>query len=135
MIGKTIWIALRRKFDTAREIAPQPEIFDNEKAKIGIISCGSIHPAIIEARDRLDAAGVETSYLRLRALPISQSVKDFINAYDVVYVVENNYDGQLRGILQQEMPERASNLIQMSKCDGMPVSARWITDAITGHAG
>jgi len=124
---------LRRKFDTARKIAPQPEIFDNDKAEIGIISLGSIHPAVVEARDRMSAAGVETSYLRLRSLPISQSVIDFINKYGVLYIVENNYDGQLRGILQNEVPARAANMIQMSKCDGMPVSARWITEAITTH--
>lgn len=127
-------VRLRRKFDTARKIVPQPEHLDNSNATVGIISCGSIHPAIVEARDRLAEAGIETSYMRLRALPIGQSARDFINAYDTVYVVENNFDGQLRGILQNEMPERANNLIQMSKCDGMPMSARWITDSIIEHA-
>ncbi len=121
---------LSRKFNTARNLAPQPEIIDDKDATIGIISLGSNHPAVLEACDRLEAADVKASYLRLRALPISQTVNDFVNSYDKVYVVENNYDGQLRGILQLEMPEKATNLIQVSKCDGLPLSARFITESI-----
>ena len=121
---------LRRKFDTARTIVPQPEIQHNDEAKIGIISLGSNHPAVVEARDRLAATGLETSYLRLKALPITQSVRDFVAAYDTIYVVENNFDGQLRTILQTELPELAAKLVQVSKCDGLPLSARFITESI-----
>ena len=124
---------LARKFDTARNLVPKPEILEDEEATIGIVSVGSNHPAILEACDRLETAGVKASYLRLRALPISQVARDFIESYDKVYVVENNYDGQLRGILQLEMPAKAADLIQISKCDGFPLSARFITERILGH--
>jgi 2-oxoglutarate ferredoxin oxidoreductase subunit alpha len=121
---------LARKFDTARELVPGPEIDEHEDATVGIISLGSNHPAIVEARDRLQTDGVDTGYLRLRALPISQAVRDFIGKYDRVFVVENNFNGQLCEILRAELPDQATKLIQTSKCDGLPLSARWITESV-----
>jgi len=121
---------LRRKFDTARTLVPKPIIDEVESAKIAIISLGSNDGAIVEARDRLSSAGVETSYLRLLALPIGKEVIDFIGSYDKVYVVENNFDGQLHKIFLTETPENSSRLISVAKCDGLPLSARFITEAI-----
>ncbi|MFZ4657315.1 MAG: 2-oxoacid:acceptor oxidoreductase subunit alpha [Caldilineaceae bacterium] len=126
---------LARKFETARTLVPKPVIDDVEEARIAIISMGSNDPAIQEARDRMRKAGVETSYLRLRALPISQTVRDYIASYDVVYVIENNFDGQLHKILLTETPEYATRLVSIAKCDGMPLSARFITESILKKQG
>lgn len=78
---------------------------------------------------------METSYLRLHALPISQTVCDFIASYDTVFVVENNFDGQLHKILLTETPEYATRLLSVAKCDGLPLSARFITEAIMSKTG
>ena len=121
---------LARKFETARNLVPKPVVDEVEDAKIAIISIGSNDPAVQEARQRLAKAGVETSYMRLRALPISDSVRDFIASYDQVYVVENNFDGQLHKILLTETPASATRLVSVSKCDGMALSARFITESI-----
>ena len=99
-------------------------------AEIGIISLGSNDAAIAEARARLAKAGVKTSYLRLRALPINEAVSDFVAKYAKVHVVENNFDGQLHTILSSELPEYATRLVKTAKCDGLPLSARWITEQI-----
>jgi 2-oxoglutarate/2-oxoacid ferredoxin oxidoreductase subunit alpha len=123
-------IRLARKFETARSLVPAPVIDDVETANVAIISVGSNDPAIAEARSRLTAAGVDTSYLRLRALPINETVRSFIADYDHVFVVENNFDGQLHKILMTETPEHASKLISLAKCDGLPLSARFITEGI-----
>jgi 2-oxoglutarate ferredoxin oxidoreductase subunit alpha len=45
-------------------------------------------------------------------------------------VVENNMDGQLAMILRNELPDLATRLVSLAKCDGMPLSARWITEQI-----
>lgn len=121
---------LERKFETARTLVPAPIIDEVEEAKAAIISMGSNDLAIVEARDRLRQADVETSYLRLRALPINQTVRDYIADYDVIFVVENNLDGQLHKILQTEAPQHAAKLISLAKCDGLPLSARFITESI-----
>lgn len=126
---------LARKFETARTLVPKPVIDEIEEARIAIISMGSNDPSIQEARDRMRKAGVETSYLRLRALPISQTVRDYIASYDVVYVIENNFDGQLHKILLTETPEYATRLVSLAKCDGMPLSARFITESILKKQG
>ena len=121
---------LTKKFDTARELVPPPAIEEVEGAEIGIISLGSNDAAIQEARDRLSAAGFATSYLRVRALPITQSIRDFVAKYDKIFVVENNFDGQLAKILVNAQPTAAPKMEKVTKCDGLPLSARWITDSI-----
>ena len=126
---------LYRKFETARQYVPAPVIDERPDAKIGIISLGSNDGAIHETRDRLRAAGIENSYLRLRALPLHGAVREFISHYDRIFVVENNFDGQLFKILVNAAPTSAPKMVSAAKCDGMPLSARWITETILSHLG
>jgi 2-oxoglutarate ferredoxin oxidoreductase subunit alpha len=121
---------LTRKFETARELVPAPVVDINERASIGIVSVGTNDPAVQEARDLLKASGIQSSYLRLRALPINQSVRDFLHDYRRVFVVENNHEGQLQQILLSEEPICGGNLISVARCNGLPLTAEWIADAI-----
>ena len=66
---------------------------------------------MVEARDRLRAEGIDTDYLRLRALPMNGVTRDFIEQHDRVYVVENNTDGQMAKLVRMEYPgPRATRL-------------------------
>ena len=121
---------LHRKFETARDMVPPPVIHEQEEASIGIISLGSNDAAVQEARARLVAAGQPTSYLRLRALPINDRVRGFIDSYEMIFVVEANYDGQLYKILTTEEPGQATKLRSIAKCNGLPLSARFIVEQI-----
>lgn len=121
---------LHRKFETARDMVPPPVIHEQEDASIGIISLGSNDAAVQEARARLGAAGQPTSYLRLRALPINDRVRGFIDSYEMIFVVEANYDGQLYKILTTEEPGQATKLHSIAKCNGLPLSARFIVEQI-----
>jgi 2-oxoglutarate ferredoxin oxidoreductase subunit alpha len=121
---------LARKFETARDLVPTPAVNLVEEARIGILTIGSNHPAVAEARDLLGQAGIESSYLRLRALPINQTVRDFLNRYEKVFVVENNHDGQLCQILLAEEPLCDGQLISVARCNGLPLAAQWIAEAI-----
>ena len=121
---------LRRKHDYARTLVPAPIVDDIAGAQVGIISYGSNDPAIREARDMLAAAGVKTSYLRLRALPTTPEFTRFAEQYDRLYVVENNFDGQMLHILQTELPSRAAHMRSVSLCDGLPLTAQWISRSI-----
>src|SRR6185312_10409431 len=70
---------LSRKFETARTLVPKPDVEMNTKSKIGLIAYGTTHWALIESRDQLkNEAGLETSYLRLRAYPFTPEVAQFI---------------------------------------------------------
>jgi 2-oxoglutarate ferredoxin oxidoreductase subunit alpha len=126
---------LKHKFETARQIVPAPVVDQVEEAKIGILAFGTTKFAIDEARDRLAADGTPTSFMRLRALPVNESVKKFVAQHDRVYVIELNRDGQMHNILQTEMPEIATKLISLAYLDGMPLTARWVVEAILEREG
>ena len=119
-----------RKFDTARNLVPAPAVDEPKDAQFGIIAFGTTVFAIEEARDRMSADGISSSYMRLKALPINDDVKAFVARHDRVYVIELNRDGQMHNILQSEMPEMATKLISLAYLDGMPLTARWVVDAI-----
>lgn len=121
---------LNRKFDTARKLVPQPVTDHNPLAEIGIIAVGTTLFPIEEARTRLSEKDMETSFMRLRALPINKEVRDFVERHDRIYVIEMNRDGQLHAILQTEMPDLATRLLSIAYLDGMPLTARWIVEAI-----
>jgi 2-oxoglutarate ferredoxin oxidoreductase subunit alpha len=121
---------LALKHDTARTLVPPPVIDAVPGASVGIIAYGSADPAVVEARDRLRKLGIETSYLRLRALPLENSLREFIAAHDRVYVVEINFDGQMAQILRMELPEYATRFRSIAKCDGLPLTVRYVTESI-----
>jgi 2-oxoglutarate ferredoxin oxidoreductase subunit alpha len=120
-----------RKFETARGLVPAPVIDIVDDADIGIIAYGTTQYAIDEARDRLAADGIATSFLRLRALPINGEVAAFIARHKQVYVVELNRDGQLNTILKSELPELATKLVSLACMDGMPLTARWVVEKMS----
>ena len=95
---------LARKFDTARTLVPRAGRRDaTPGAKVGIIAFGSSHWAVEESRDQLrEEAGLETSYLRLRAYPFTPAVDEFIRRHDRVYVVEQNRDAQMLSLLRMD---------------------------------
>ena len=126
---------LRRKIDSSREKLPAPIVEHNEIASIGFVGFGSTDPAIIEARDRLSAIGIESSYLRVRALPTSLTVLDFIESHDRVYVIEMNIEGQLHKLIQIQSPELATRVYSLAHCDGLPLTANWIVNEITDKEG
>jgi len=119
-------LRLIKKFEIAGTMVPKPEIHTTENAKVGLISFGSTDPAIHEARDRLINTNFPMDYLRLRALPISEDVKNFVQRYDKVYVIEMNRDGQLHKILLSEIPDVTTRLISLTRNDGLALTADWI---------
>ena len=123
---------LHRKHDTARTLVPQP-VVDGAGASIGIIAFGSTDPAIVEARDRLAAQGIATDYLRVRALPMNDAVRDFVAAHERTYVIELNYDGQLAQLVQLHAPDLAARVRSIAHCDGLPLTARFVTEAIVNQ--
>lgn len=119
---------LSRKHETARTLVPKPLVDHNPAASVGVIAYGSTDPAIVEGRDRLRKQGLETSYLRLRALPFSDEVRSFIEAHEHVYVIELNQDGQLYRLLCMDYPELATKLRSIAHCDGLPLTPRFVTE-------
>ena len=57
-------------------------------------------------------------------------MRDFIQGYSRVFVVENNHDGQLQQILLSEEPVCGGGLVSVARCNGLPLSAQWIAETI-----
>jgi len=122
---------LKKKYETAKEFLPKPIIHGTNGAKIGIIAYGSTEAAINEARIQLEQDhGMKTNFLRVRAVPLTREVDEFVGKHDQVYVVEMNRDGQLHQLLSLANPESATKLISVAHGDGMPASARWVREGI-----
>lgn len=122
---------LAAKFETAKKIVPDPIVDIVAEAKIGLIAYGSSDPVVREARDRLFAQNIKTSYLRLRALPFNEDIEQFIEEHDKVYIIENNFNGQLCQIFKMELPSQLITKIDsLAHCDGLPLTARWVVEAL-----
>lgn len=134
-----VWMAnlnrIDRKFDTARALLPQPIVDDSAKAEIGIIAFGTVEAAIVEGRDLLRGAGIQTDYLRVRALPLSETVRAFIENHDRIYVIENNHDGQLAKILYMEYPQLANKVGSIAYLDGLPLTGPFVAQSVQEKEG
>ncbi|MBL9088779.1 MAG: 2-oxoacid:acceptor oxidoreductase subunit alpha [Planctomycetia bacterium] len=119
-----------RKIDLMKTKGPAP-VIDGKGAKVGILAYGTTHWAIVESRDQLKAEkGLATDYCRVRAFPFSDEVRKFVAAHDRVYVVEQNRDAQMLGMLRMEYPELATKMTSVRHYNGLPVDARSVTDEI-----
>jgi len=121
---------IKNKINSSTADLPEPVITKMRGAKNGIIAFGSTDAAMVEALDYLKADGVKLNYLRLRALPATDQVLDFIRSHEKIYVVENNRDGQMHRILSLELPEQAVDLISLAIIDGLPINAEWIRESV-----
>jgi 2-oxoglutarate ferredoxin oxidoreductase subunit alpha len=121
---------LARKYETAKQFVPKPILKTMPGAKAGIIAVGSTDPAVEEARYLLAQQGILTDYLRVRAIPFTEEVDEFIGNHSRVYVVENNRDGQLRQLILVNTQGLCDKLIMIAHSDGMPLSARWVKEEI-----
>ncbi len=123
---------LLKKFATAADLVPQPVLRQApRKTRLGVIYYGSTSPAMHEALDVLNTANIPLDALRVRAFPFPQSVARFIAEHDEVFVVEQNRDAQLRSLLINEFDINPAKLIRVLHYDGTPITARFITQAIS----
>jgi 2-oxoglutarate ferredoxin oxidoreductase subunit alpha len=124
---------LHLKLETARKLLPAPVTDITPGKKVGILSFGSNHDAIREARDYLAAEGVESNYMRVRALPLAQEVFDFVRNHEHVYVIENNFDGQLYQLVSLEYHEDMRHVKSLALGDSLPMTPKWVLNTILEH--
>ncbi|BDI07574.1 2-oxoacid:acceptor oxidoreductase subunit alpha [Sphaerotilus microaerophilus] len=123
---------LLKKFATAAKLVPQPILTEADRpTRLGVIYFGSTSPSMEEALGKLAGTGIHLDALRLRAFPFSKSVRDFISLHDAVFVVEQNRDAQMRSLLINELDVNPAQLVPILHYDGTPITARYITSAIT----
>ena len=122
---------LLRKWETARQLVPPPEItVYDESATVGMVYYGTSTDAALEAVDQLKEQGIVVNTLRIKAFPFQQEVENFIEQHDVVYVVEQNRDGQMKTLLMNEFDLQPAKIASVLHYDGLPITARIISSAI-----
>lgn len=120
---------IARKVNGAAEHLPAPD-FHGSGSSIGLIALGSPHAAMLEARDLLHERGIDADYMRIRAFPFAAAVKEFIDAHERVFVVEQNRDGQLRSLLALETGMSRDALLSVRDYGGTPLSAQTIVSGV-----
>ncbi len=139
---------LARKWDTAKELVPKPEFYerigdtpvpmnakheqivgggtadaDKSVRAPGVIFFGTSTYAAIEALELLNADGIHLDAMRARAFPFSKSFRDFVDAHNRLFVIEQNRDAQFRSLMMIELGTDAAKLVSVLNYDGMPITA------------
>jgi hypothetical protein len=91
---------------------------------------------VLEAQHELAANhDLKADFLRVRAIPLTQDVRKFVESHEPVYVVEMNRDGQMAQLLTLEYPEHAMRFRSVAFEDGLPAAAGWIRTGILAKRG
>ena len=126
---------LSRKHDTARSLVPAP-LIDDAGHPVAVLAYGTTHHAVVEARAQLLDQGIEVDYMRVRALPFSAGVAEFIARHERVLVVEQNRDGQLYSLLRTELSGKLiDRLTSVRHFNGVPIGAGAVTAPVLDAVG
>ena len=133
-VYQALMMRLKRKMDNCRTWLPQPVLREEDEKEVGIIYFGSMENSIQEIDDILeDEIGRKVSQCRVRSLPLSPVVEQFIRDHETVIVLEINRDGQLYGILRRELPNDLIGRVHSAAySDGLPPRARHYSELIKG---
>ena len=118
------------KWETARKILPKPDIQYSKFNNAGVITIGSGDGACKEALDRLAGQNIGLNYCRIKAFPFADEVKEFVEQHDVIYVVEQNRDAQLRTLLINDIEADQRKLVSLLHYNGMPINAGFVVDSV-----
>ena len=125
---------LTKKFQTASSTVPSP-IFNQEESSssIGVIYFGSTDCSMQEALDDLEDQNINVDAMRIRSFPFNLEVWEFIEEHDLLFIVEQNRDGQMRTLLMAEGGVIPDKLVSILCFDGQPITASFITNKINAH--
>jgi 2-oxoglutarate ferredoxin oxidoreductase subunit alpha len=126
---------LVRKFATAKRLVPEPVFQGSGNTQTAIVSLGSCDGAIHEALDVIASRGVQLDYMRVRGFPFGEEVEQFLAAHEIIYVVEQNRDAQLKSLLTLETRVEKSKLRSLLHYSGLPVSSKFIVDGVLADLG
>ena len=79
-----------------------------------------------EAVDFMKKSGRNIDQMRILSFPFNSEVKEFIDSHEIVFVVEQNRDAQLKSLLVNELEIPPFRLPSVLNIDGMPITAQFI---------
>jgi 2-oxoglutarate/2-oxoacid ferredoxin oxidoreductase subunit alpha len=121
---------LKLKHAASAKHVPEPVIERREGATVGVITVGSCDLAVREALDELADAGVPADFMRVRGFPFIDSVREFVDAHEHCFVVEQNRDAQLRSLIAIETGVSPETMQPVLAYGGFPLSAQQVVEAV-----
>ena len=128
---------LLRKFETAKQYVPRPKTHapiavkkPKTKLKLGALFFGTSASPSYEAVETLADEGYPIDTMRIRAFPFHESLDQFIHDHDLVFVIEQNRDGQMRRLIINECEIPPGKLTPVLNYSGTPITARAIAQKI-----
>jgi 2-oxoglutarate/2-oxoacid ferredoxin oxidoreductase subunit alpha len=124
---------LTRKLKSAEAAVPPPVVRSAPGARHGIVTIGGCDAAVREAIARLAADGLPLDFMRVRAFPFGDEVRRFLASHPRHFVVEQNRDAQLCGLLQLETGIARDRLMPVLDYGGVPLSAERVVEGVLLH--
>jgi 2-oxoglutarate ferredoxin oxidoreductase subunit alpha len=121
---------LARKHRAARNLVPEAVIERRPGADYGVVSIGGCDLAVREALAALGERGHGGDYMRIRGFPFGDDVEEFLRSHEVIFVVEQNRDGQLRSLLILETSAPKRKLLSIRAYGGFPLQAGQVVEGI-----
>lgn len=128
-VYKNLLLRLKNKFLTATDNLPKP-LHTKTKNENLLIGYGSTDFVIAELQALLTQSGIETDYMRIRALPLALDLETQMSSYKNIYIIEQNRDGQMRNLLAQKFTSQSSKFKSILSFDGLPISAEFLATEI-----
>ena len=121
---------LKKKHAAAASQVPAPVIERRGGATIGVITIGSCDLAVREALEVLAEAGLPADFLRVRGFPFVDAVREFVDAHEHCFVVEQNRDAQLRSLIAIETGVSIEKMHPVLAYGGYPLSAQQVVENV-----
>jgi 2-oxoglutarate ferredoxin oxidoreductase subunit alpha len=115
---------LMKKWNTAKTVVPAPQVYqEKNQSSMGIIFFGTSTYSSEEALDILKQEGIVLDALRLKAFPFNQTVEDFVNSHEKIFIIEQNRDAQLKSLFMIELGLNPNKIVSVLNYDGLPITA------------
>ncbi len=111
---------------------PGFDVLGEKENDVLLVGFGSTIGVIQEAQKELEKSGLKVAHAHIKRLtPFDTSLTDYIVKSKNVFVIENNYTGQLRRLIQMEC-NTGKELVGINRYDGNPFTLKEILEQING---
>jgi 2-oxoglutarate/2-oxoacid ferredoxin oxidoreductase subunit alpha len=120
------------KIELSKKDLPTGKEYGSKDARVGIAGFGSTFGPIMESMEQLAEKNTPTKFHQVRSIfpLLEDDLGQFIQSVDKVFVVENNYSGQLASLIRRSFPDSGSKIESITKFDGSSFKPKEITAAV-----
>ena len=123
---------LEKKWETIKTLVPEALITMNG-SRMGVLYYGTTALPMPEALDLLAEDGIILDQCHVRAFPFGAEVAKFVADHEIIFVVEQNRDGQMRTLLINELEVDPAKMRKVLYYAGLSISANNIHRQISEY--